>query len=155
MSKYKKKTICVALTNRTNYSKLKTILIELSKYDDIDTHIVLSSSILLDRYGSGYKDIEKDGFEIDKKIDCALLNDSHEAMAKTIGLSVVEHATYYARRKPDLMLIVGDRYDMLAPVVAAGTIVDGVKIPPFSLVSGNPMNVKEGYYNKKSVNRKD
>ena len=40
-------------------------------------------------------------------------------------------------------------------VIAAGTIVDGVKIPPFSLVSGNPMNVKEGYYKNKSVNRKD
>ncbi|MBL11177.1 MAG: UDP-N-acetylglucosamine 2-epimerase (hydrolyzing) [Acidiferrobacteraceae bacterium] len=117
-----KKTICVALTNRTNYSKLKTVLFELSKYQTIDCHIVLSSSILLERYGSSYKDLEQDGFKIDKKIDCALMNDSHEAMAKTIGLSVVEHATYFARRKPDLLLIVGDRFDMLAPVVAAGTM---------------------------------
>jgi len=122
MSTADKKTICVALTNRTNYSKLKTTLVELSKYKNINFHIVLSSSILLDRYGSGYRDIEKDGFEIDNKIDCALLNDSHEAMAKTIGLSVVEHATYFARRKPNLLLIVGDRYDMLAPVIAAGTM---------------------------------
>jgi UDP-hydrolysing UDP-N-acetyl-D-glucosamine 2-epimerase len=120
MSTTIKKTICVALTNRTNYSKLKITLIELSKYKDINFHIVLSSSILLDRYGRGYRDIEKDGFKIDNKIDCALLNDSHEAMAKTIGLSVVEHATYFARRRPNLLLIVGDRYDMLAPVIAAG-----------------------------------
>jgi len=117
-----KKTICVALTNRTNYSKLKTVLSELSKYEGISFHLVLSSSILLDRYGSGYKDLEKDGFEIDKKIDCVLMNDSHEAMAKTIGLSVIEHATYFASRQPDLLLIVGDRFDMLAPVVAAGTM---------------------------------
>jgi len=122
MSSVDKKTICVALTNRTNYSKLKTTLLELSKYKNINFHIVLSSSILLDRYGSGYRDIEKDGFEIDNKIDCALLNDSHEAMAKTIGLSVIEHATYFAHRKPNLLIIVGDRYDMLAPVVAAGTM---------------------------------
>ena len=117
-----KKTICVTLTNRTNYSKLKTVLLELSKYDEVVFHLVLSSSILLERYGSGYKDLEKDGFEIDKKIDCALMNDSHEAMAKTIGLSIIEHSTYFASRKPDLLLIVGDRYDMLAPVVAAGTM---------------------------------
>ena len=57
-----KKTICVTLTNRTNYSKLKTVLFEITKYESIDCHIVLSSSILLERYGSGYKDIEKDGF---------------------------------------------------------------------------------------------
>lgn len=117
-----KKTICVTLTNRTNYSKLKTVLFEFSKYEDINFYLVLSSSILLERYGSGYKDLEKDGFEIDKKIDCVLMNDSHEAMAKTIGLSVIEHATYFARRKPDLLLIVGDRFDMLAPVVSAGTM---------------------------------
>lgn len=117
-----KKNICVALTNRTNYSKLKTVLLELSNYDQINCYLVASSSLLLDRYGSGYKDLEKDGFKIDKKIDCVLMNDSHEAMAKTIGISVIEHATYFASCKPDILLIVGDRFDMLAPVVAAGTM---------------------------------
>jgi UDP-hydrolysing UDP-N-acetyl-D-glucosamine 2-epimerase len=73
----------------------------------------------LDRYGSGYQDLLRDGFEIDKQIDCALMNDSHEAMAKTVGLSIVEHATYFEWRKPDLLIIVGDRFDMLAPAVAA------------------------------------
>jgi len=114
-----KKTICVTLTNRTNYSKLKTVLMDLRKNPLLDCRIVLSSTILLERYGSGYQDLVHDGFEIDKKIDCTLLNDSHEAMAKTTGLSIVEHATYFAWRKPDLLLIVGDRFDMLAPVVSA------------------------------------
>lgn len=113
------KNICVALTNRTNYSKLKTVLFELRKIPDVQCRIVLSSTILLDRYGSGYQDLLRDGFEIDKQIDCALMNDSHEAMAKTVGLSVVEHATYFQWRKPDLLIIVGDRFDMLAPAVAA------------------------------------
>jgi UDP-hydrolysing UDP-N-acetyl-D-glucosamine 2-epimerase len=113
------KNICIALTNRTNYSKLKTVLLALSTFSDVQCRIVLSSTILLDRYGSGYQDLLSDGFEIDKQIDCALMNDSHEAMAKTVGLSVVEHATYFQWRKPDLLIIVGDRFDMLAPAVAA------------------------------------
>lgn len=113
------KTICVALTNRTNYSKLKTVLLELRRLPDVQCRIVLSSTILLDRYGSGYQDLLRDGFEIDKKIDCILMNDSHEAMAKTVGLSVMEHATYFQWRKPDMLIIVGDRFDMLAPAVAA------------------------------------
>ncbi len=113
------KNICVALTNRTNYSKLKTVLIALRELADVKCRIVLSSTIILDRYGSGYQDLLRDGFEIDKKIDCVLMNDSHEAMAKTVGLSVVEHATYFQWRKPDLLIIVGDRFDMLAPAVAA------------------------------------
>jgi UDP-hydrolysing UDP-N-acetyl-D-glucosamine 2-epimerase len=114
-----KKTICVTLTNRTNYSKLKAVLKDLRANPLVETRVVLSSTILLERYGSGYQDLLKDGLEIDKKIDCTLLNDSHEAMAKTTGLSIVEHATYFAWRRPDLLLIVGDRFDMLAPVVAA------------------------------------
>jgi len=113
------KNICIALTNRTNYSKLKTVLLALRTFPDVQCRIVLSSTILLDRYGNGYQDLLSDGFEIDKQIDCALMNDSHEAMAKTVGLSVVEHATYFQWRKPDLLLIVGDRFDMLAPAVAA------------------------------------
>lgn len=113
------KTICIALTNRTNYSKLKTVLYELRKISDLECRIILSSTILLDRYGSGFQDMLRDGFDIDKKIDCVLMNDSHEAMAKTVGLSVVEHATYFEWRKPDLLLIVGDRFDMLAPAIAA------------------------------------
>jgi len=80
--------ICVALTNRTNYSKLKTVLFELRQYKNIRCRIVLSSTILLDRFGGGYQDLLRDGFEIDKQIDCALMNDSHEAMAKTVGLPV-------------------------------------------------------------------
>lgn len=113
------KNICIALTNRTNYSKLKTVLLALRTFSDVQCRIVLSSTILLDRYGNGYQDLLSDGFEIDKQIDCVLMNDSHEAMAKTVGLSVVEHATYFQWRKPDLLLIVGDRFDMLAPAVAA------------------------------------
>jgi UDP-hydrolysing UDP-N-acetyl-D-glucosamine 2-epimerase len=113
------KNICIALTNRTNYSKLKTVILALSELANVQCRIVLSSTILLDRYGSGYQDILRDGFEIDKKIDCTLMNDSHEAMAKTVGLSIVEHANYFQWRKPNLLIIVGDRFDMLAPAVAA------------------------------------
>lgn len=113
------KKICVTLTNRTNYSKLKTVMFELRKLPNVQFHIVLSSTIILDRYGNSYQDLLRDGFEIDKKIDCVLMNDSHEAMAKTVGVSIIEHASYFQWRKPDLLIIVGDRFDMLASAVAA------------------------------------
>ena len=115
----KMKTVCVSLTNRTNYSKLKLVLKELNKYKNLEIKIVISSTILLNRYGDGYKDLINDGWQIDKKIDCVLMNDSHEAMSKTIGISIIEHSSYFAEIKPDLLLIVGDRFDMLAPALTA------------------------------------
>jgi UDP-hydrolysing UDP-N-acetyl-D-glucosamine 2-epimerase len=116
----RKSKICVPITNRTNYSKLKPVLLELRKRSDLASiHIVASSSILLEKYGEAFHDLEKDGFEIEKKIDCVLMNDTHEAMAKTVGLSMIEHASYFSWLKPDLMLVVGDRYDMMAPALAS------------------------------------
>jgi len=114
------KKICVPITNRTNYSKLKYILFELRlRFGNPAINIVASSTILLEKYGKAIQDLESDGFQIAKRIDCILMNDSHEAMAKTVGLSTTEHASYFAEYKPDMLLVVGDRFDMLAPVIAA------------------------------------
>jgi UDP-hydrolysing UDP-N-acetyl-D-glucosamine 2-epimerase len=113
------KTIAVPLTNRTNYSKLKPVLHALRDTEQVDLRLVLSSTILLEKYGSAYADILADGFPIDRRIDCVLMNDSHESMAKTAGMSMVEHATYFGALKPHILLAVGDRFDMLGPVASA------------------------------------
>lgn len=124
--------VCVPITNRTNYSKLKNILRLLKSKKNIDLKIVLSSSIILEKYGNGYQDILKDGFDIEKKIDSALLNDSHEAMSKSVGLSMIEHSSLFQSIKPDVLIAVGDRYDMLPVVVSASMM----NIPIFHIQGG-------------------
>ncbi len=111
--------IAVVITNRTNYSKLKLVLRTLREYEHIDIEIIASSSILLDRYGAAYRDLEADGFKIEVKIDCLLMNDSHEAMVNTVGLSMIQHSSYFASFRPDMLLVVGDRFDMIAPALSA------------------------------------
>jgi len=110
----KKNTIFVVITNRTNYSKLKLILKELSNREGIDFKIIASSSILLEKYGAAYKDIESDGYKVDVSIDCTMMSDSHESMVNTVGLSMIKHSSYFKSLSPDLMIIVGDRFDTLA-----------------------------------------
>lgn len=110
--------IAVIITNRTNYSKLKTVLFKLKKFN-VKIEIVASSSILLDKYGKAYKDLENDGFKINFKIDSLLMNDSHEAMVNSIGLSMIQHSSYFANIKPNLVLIVGDRFDTVAAALSA------------------------------------
>jgi len=114
-----KRKLAVVITNRTNYSKLKLVLRAVREYENIEIEVIASSSILLDRYGAAYKDLEADGFKVDVKIDCLLMNDSHEAMVNTIGLSMIQHSSYYASFSPEMLLVVGDRFDMIAPALAA------------------------------------
>ncbi|MDC0213268.1 UDP-N-acetylglucosamine 2-epimerase [Gammaproteobacteria bacterium] len=111
--------ISVVLTNRTNYSKLKLILRMLRIHEDVELSVAASSSLLLEKYGAAYRDLEKDGVAINEFIDCLMMNDSHESMANTIGLSVLKHSTYFSKFKPSLVIIVGDRFDTLAIAMTA------------------------------------
>ena len=114
-----KSKIAVVITNRTNYSKLKLVLKELKEVESIELQIIASSSILLEKYGTPYRDLEADGYTIGAKVDCLLMNDSHEAMVNTAGLSMIQHSSYFSSFRPDLLLIVGDRYDTLSPALCA------------------------------------
>lgn len=112
-----RRKLLVPIVNRTNFTKLKPVLLRLLE-EPVDLQIVASSGILVNRIGSGADDVIK-LFKKVLRIDCLLMNDTHEAMAKTIGLSTTEHASLFAKERPDALLVVGDRFDMLGPVIAA------------------------------------
>lgn len=128
----KKPILLVPMSNRTNYSKIRPILLELKKENLIDIHLVLSSSILLDQYGYASKDIQNDGFTIQYKIDCLLNNDTLESMSKTVGLSLIEHSTVNSFAQPNAVLATGDRFDMLGSVLSASVM----NIPIFHIQGG-------------------
>lgn len=111
------KKILVPICNRTNYTKLKPVLNLLN--ENLNMVVVASSGIVVGSRGSGMQDIVNDGLIISHKIDCLLMNDSLESMAKTTGLSMIEHASILSKEKPDAALIVGDRFDMLPAAVAS------------------------------------
>lgn len=128
----KKPILLVPMSNRTNYSKIRPILLELKQKDLIDIQLVLSSSILLDQYGNAFKDISNDGFNIKYKIDCLLNNDTLESMSKTIGLSLIEHSTVNALIQPNAVLVTGDRFDILGSVLSSSVM----NIPIFHIQGG-------------------
>jgi len=92
---------------------------ELRKHRDIIIDVVVSSSLILDKYANASQDIENDGFKIKSKIDCLLAKDSHESMVSTCGISLIHHSKYFDDNRPDLLLVVGDRFDMFPTVFAA------------------------------------
>ncbi len=115
----RKRKILVPIVNRTNYSKLRPVLSYLRMKNGIEVCLALSSGILVSKVGSGLQDVLSDEVGDTARIDCLLMNDSPEGMVKTAGLSMVEHATLYSREKPDAVLVVGDRFDMVPAVLAA------------------------------------
>ena len=115
---YKKK-ICVVITARPSYSRIKTALAAIKQHPDLELQLVIAASALLDRYGTAVSYIEKDGFAINSKVYNVLEGESPMSMAKTTGLGIIELATVFNNLNPDLVVTVADRFETMATAIAA------------------------------------
>jgi UDP-hydrolysing UDP-N-acetyl-D-glucosamine 2-epimerase len=114
-----KRTIAVVTSSRADYSHLYWPLRDLSQADTVDLKIVALGPHLSPEFGHTFQEIEKDGFPIDARVECLLSSDSDIGMAKTIGVAVLGLADLFGRMRPDLLLLIADRYEMLAPASVA------------------------------------
>jgi len=114
-----KRTIAVVTSSRADYSHLYWPLRDLSQADSVDLRIVALGPHLSPEFGHTFQEIEKDGFPIDARVECLLSSDSDIGMAKTIGVAVLGLADLFGRMRPDLLLLIADRYEMLAPASVA------------------------------------
>ncbi len=111
--------ICVVVTARPSYSRVKTVLQAIKDHPDLELQLVVAASALLDRYGTAVNFIEKDGFAIDARVYMVLEGENPASMAKTTGLGILELATVFDNLKPDVVVTVADRFETLATAVAA------------------------------------
>ena len=114
-----KRKIAVVTTSRADYSHLYWPLRELSTHPDVDLKIIVMGAHLSPEFGSTIQEIEKDGFHIDARVECLLSSDSDVGMAKTIGVATLSLADIFGQMRPDLLLLIADRYEMLAPASVA------------------------------------
>ena len=114
-----KRKVCVVITARPSYSRVKTALIAINNHPKLELQLVLAGSSLLDRYGSVLKVIESDGFVIAEKIYNVIEGESPSAMAKTTGLAIMELSTTFQNLKPDLVVTIADRFETIATSIAA------------------------------------
>jgi UDP-N-acetylglucosamine 2-epimerase (non-hydrolysing)/GDP/UDP-N,N'-diacetylbacillosamine 2-epimerase (hydrolysing) len=114
-----KRKIAVVTSSRADYSHLYWPLKDLSAHDDIDLKIVALGSHLSPEFGHTIDEIERDGFRIASKLECLLSSDADVGMAKTIGLATLGLADLFAEMRPDILLLIADRYEMLAPASVA------------------------------------
>lgn len=114
-----KRKICVVVTARPSYARVKTALHAIKKHPELELQLVLAGSALLDRYGNAAKVIEKDGFEVTEKIYNILEGETPTAMAKTTGIAIMELATVFHNLKPDIVVTIADRFETIATSIAA------------------------------------
>jgi UDP-hydrolysing UDP-N-acetyl-D-glucosamine 2-epimerase len=114
-----KRKIAVITTSRADYGHLYWPLRDLSENQNVDLKIVVLGSHLSPEFGNTFQEIVNDGFTIDSRIECLLSSDSDVGMAKTIGMATLGLADLFGQMRPDLLLLIADRYEMLAPASVA------------------------------------
>ena len=119
MSNKSARKVCVVLTARTSYTKLKSILIALKADHRVEVQLVCAASALLEKYGRVDVTVEHDGFTIDERISLVLAGETPLTAAKSTGIGVVEFAGAFDRLKPDVVVVVADRFEATAPAIAA------------------------------------
>ncbi|MFY9728275.1 MAG: UDP-N-acetylglucosamine 2-epimerase [Bryobacteraceae bacterium] len=114
-----KRKIAVVTSSRADYNHLYWPLRELAAHPEVDLRIVALGPHLSPEFGCTASEIEKDGFAIEARIECLLSSDSDVGMAKTIGVATLGLADCLGRIRPDLLLLIADRYETLAPAAVA------------------------------------
>ncbi len=114
-----KKVISVLTATRAEYGLLKSVIDKLNKVSTFDVKIVVTGAHLSPEFGLTYREIEADGFEIDKKIEILLSSDTASAISKSMALAMIGFAEYFEKLKPDLLVVLGDRYETIAVVLVA------------------------------------
>ena len=105
------KKISILTSTRAEYGLLKPIINKLKEISDFDVYVVVTGAHLSPEFGLTYKEIAQDGIQIDEKIEIILSADTPSSISKSMGLAI---ADYFSKLIPDMLIVLGDRYETLA-----------------------------------------
>ena len=113
------RTIGVVTVARSDYGIYRPVLRALDAEDDLSLRLFVGGMHLLDRFGSTVEEIEQDGFPIAERVDFLLPDDTPQAVAESIGRGVIAFTEAFTRSRPDVVVVLGDRFEMFAAAIAA------------------------------------
>ena len=114
-----KRKICVVLVDRANYGRLRPVMKAIHGDRALELQTICAGTTLLERFGQAEKVVACDGFTIDGRVFLEVEGSVPVTMAKSVGLGIIEFASEFQRLNPDIVLIIGDRYEALAATIAA------------------------------------
>ena len=121
-----KKKICVVTGTRAEYGILKPLLRKVKEDNELELQLVVTGMHLSPEFGLTYKQIEEDNFRISEKVEILLSSDTPIGISKSMGLAMISFSEVFDRLKPDLLVLLGDRYEMLS--VASSAMVARIPI---------------------------
>jgi GDP/UDP-N,N'-diacetylbacillosamine 2-epimerase (hydrolysing) len=111
--------VCVVTGSRAEYGLLYWLLRAIEECPELTLQLAVTGMHLSPQFGLTYQVIEQDGFRIDARVEMPLSSDSPVAMAKSLGVGVTGFADALARLRPDVLVVLGDRYEILAAALPA------------------------------------
>lgn len=119
MNKNQKRKICVVLVDRANYGRLKPVMRAIDEHPALELQVIAAGTMVLERFGLPVNIVRQDGFTVDGEIYIELEGSVPSTMAKSVGFGLVEFASEFQRLKPDVVMLIGDRYEALSAAIAA------------------------------------
>jgi len=113
------RSVCVYIGGRANYASAKSILENISNHRDLELQVIVGAASVVDRYGSLSRIIQEDGFSIGYRFFSLVEGETPLTMTKSAGLGLIEVSSALDNLRPDLVLVVGDRYDVLPVAIAS------------------------------------
>ena len=114
-----KRKICVITGSRAEYGLLKLTMTAISESHELDLQIIVTGMHLSPDFGNTVREVECDGFDITHRIKILDSDDSPEGLTKSMGLIINQFPQCYENLDPDLILVLGDRFEIFAAVIAA------------------------------------
>jgi len=114
-----KRKICFVTGARAEYGLLYWLMKGVSIDDALELQVVVTGMHLSKEFGNTYQQIEEDGFIIDKKVDISLTSDTEVAISKSMGIGIIGFADVFNKLEPDLIVVLGDRFEIFSAVSAA------------------------------------
>ncbi len=111
--------VCVVTGSRSDYGLLRWVIQGLQDDSDLRLQIIATGMHLAPEFGLTYREIERDGFSLDRKVEMLVSSDTPEGIAKSMGLGLIGFGDALNQLQPDLMVVLGDRFEIFAAVAAA------------------------------------
>jgi len=141
LTRLNQKTVCIVTGTRAEYGLLRLLMKKIKESEYLDLQIIVTGAHLSYEFGLTYRTIEEDGFYIDKKVEMLLSSDTEVGVTKSMGLGMIGFADALIELKPDLLIVLGDRFETF--VAASSAMV--ARIPIAHLYGGE---TTEGAYDE-------